>query len=203
MALSTVGESKASPREADVRDALRQATAPLHAEVDASLPLARPAPTLGDYREHLQLLSDWTDALRHFPGDATRLDAQAAALRTDLAGCDDLLGTAPRLDALPAADAAPPSIADAVAFGWGVAYVIEGSQLGGQVLYRRLAEPLAPHPLAYLQGAGRDTGARWKEFLAALRQHLVTPAQVQAACDGAVTAFGLLLRLHRRGELSA
>lgn len=202
MALSTVGETQASPREADVRDALRHATASLHAEIDASLPLARPSPTLADYREHLSLLRDWTDALRRLPGDAARLDAQAAALHADLASCDDLLGIAPRLDAPPATGAAPTPapIADPGAFGWGVAYVIEGSQLGGQVLYRRLAEPLAPHPLAYLQGAGRDTGARWKEFLSALRQQLVAPSQVQAACDGAVAAFALLLQLHRRQD---
>lgn len=199
MTLSTVGETQASPRKADVRGALRHATASLHAEVDASLPLARPSPTLADYREHLQLLSDWTAALRRLPGDAARLDAQAAALRIDLANCDGLLDAAVRPGATPVADAADAPVGDPAAFGWGVAYVIEGSRLGGQVLYRRLAEALAPHPLAYLQGAGRDTGARWQEFLVALRQQLVTPAQVQAACDGAVAAFSLLLRLHQRG----
>ena len=203
MVLSTVGETQASMEAPDVRDALRQATAPLHAEVDASLPLARPSPTLADYREHLQLLRDWTDALRQLPGDAARLDAQAAALGADLAGCDRLLGAPAPVDAPPLRSTLSGPIADPAAFGWGVAYVIEGAQLGGQMLYRRLAEPLAPHPLAYLQGAGRDTGARWKAFLAALRQQLASPAQVQAACEGAVAAFSLLLRLHRRGKAAA
>ena len=204
MVLSTVGETKASPEARDVREALRQATAPLHAEVDAALPLARPSPTLADYREHLQLLCDWTAALRRLPGDAARLDAQAAALGTDLAGCDRLLGAAAApANAQPLVDIASASIGDPTAFGWGVAYVIEGSQLGGQVLYRRLAEPLAPHPLAYLQGAGRDTGAHWKAFLAALREQVASPAQVQAACDGAVAAFALLLRLHRQAGVAA
>jgi heme oxygenase len=38
------------------------------------------------------------------------------------------------------------------AWRWGVCYVIEGSQLGGAVLYKRLHERLAPHPLRYLKG---------------------------------------------------
>lgn len=185
----------------DVRSALREATAPLHAEVDSRLPLALPAPTLADYRAHLHLLAEWTERLRQLPVDAQRLDAQAAALAVDLAECDRLLG-APTVDAtLAAADprAAGPA-GDADAFGWGVAYVIEGSQLGGQVLYRRLAEPLAPHPLAYLQGHGRDTGPRWKAFLATLQQQVATPARIHSACDGAVQAFDLLLQCHRAME---
>lgn len=198
MARSVVDECTALPQEADVRDALRHATAPLHAEVDAALPLARPSPTLDDYREHLQLLSDWTDALRRWPVDAARLDAQSAALRVDLAECDRLLGAAAVGQSLPPVDPKSSAITDPTAFGWGVAYVIEGSQLGGQVLFRRLAESLSPHPLGYLQGAGRDTGARWKAFLAELKAHVVTPTQRKAACDGAVAAFALLLRLHHR-----
>jgi heme oxygenase len=187
----------------DARSALREATAPLHAEVDTTLPLARPTPTLADYRAHLQLLSDWTDRLRALPVDARRLDTQAAALAVDLAECDRLLGAPPQPSTTARVDVTAQSPADPDAFGWGVAYVIEGSQLGGQVLYRRLAEPLAPHPLAYLHGAGRDTGARWKGFLAELQQQLATPERVRAACDGAVQAFGLLLACRRAAEPNA
>ncbi|MES2531845.1 MAG: biliverdin-producing heme oxygenase [Pseudomonadota bacterium] len=188
----------------DARAALREATAPLHAEVDTGLPLARPSPTLADYRAHLQLLSDWTARLRSLPVDARRLDTQAAALAVDLAECDRLLGTPPeRASTATHVDIAAQTPADAEAFGWGIAYVIEGSQLGGQVLYRRLAESLAPHPLAYLRGTGRDTGAHWKGFLAELQRQLATPARIRAACDGAVHAFGLLLACHRASELRA
>ena len=63
---------------------------------------------------------------------------------------------------------------------------------------QQMAEPLAPHPLQYLQGAGARTGAHWRGFLEALRGALNTPARVQTACDGAVLAFEQLLRLSRR-----
>ena len=75
---------------------------------------------------------------------------------------------------------------------WGFAYVVEGSQLGGQVLYRQLAPRLAPHALRYLQGDGAATGARWKLFVAQLRQQVVSAPAVNAACDGAVAAFAAL-----------
>ena len=134
------------------------------------------------------------------PVDPARLDAQDAALVQDIADCDRLLGEGP--SALPAAEpsSAHPSRANSDAFGWGIAYVIEGSQLGGQVLYRRLVDAMAPHPLAYLQGAGRGTGARWTAFLADLRANVDTQAQIDAACDGASEAFDLLLRCQHAAE---
>ena len=79
---------------------------------------------------------------------------------------------------------------------WGVCYVIEGSQLGGAVLYKRLAPALAPHPLAYLRGNG-SPGPRWQQFLAALRTHVVEPAQIEDACAGARDAFDRLIALNR------
>lgn len=192
---TTVDDLTVPARGTDVREALRRATAHLHERVDASVPLAGASPTLADYRDHLQLLQAWTSALRRLPADAARLDAQEAALLQDLAECARLLGVDDaRTTPPPAAPAIAPGSASAAAFGWGIAYVIEGSQLGGQVMYRRLAEALAPHPLAYLQGAGCGTGARWNAFLAELRAHVATPAEVEAACAGAVEAFGLLLR---------
>ena len=186
------------PSSHPVRDALRRATADLHARVDTSVPLGRSEPTLADYRDHLRLLLDWTEALRRLPVEAHRLDAQQAALQRDLHECDRWLGGAAAAPATaPATPAAPAGDRSSAAHGWGVAYVIEGSQLGGQVLYRRLAGPLAPHSLAYLKGAGPGTGARWTAFLAALDQQVKTPAQIESACAGAVDAFELLLQLQR------
>lgn len=183
----------------DPRDALRRATAHLHAEVDASMPLSRPTPSLADYEAHLALLGDWIHALRALPVDTARLDDEARLLDRDLSECERLLNRKPSARAA-LASAAP---TDAGPFGWGVAYVLEGSRLGGQVMYRRLADALAPHPLAYLQGAGRDTGARWTAFLADLRRHVRTDAEVRAACEGAVRAFALLLQCRRARERTA
>lgn len=199
MALHATASAAGAP---DPRDALRRATSHLHAAVDTGMPLSGPAPSLADYHTHLCLLRDWVQALRVLPGVAPRLDAEAQALAVDIADCERLRASdwpAPRA----AVDAALASTTpDSDARAWGVAYVIEGSRLGGQVLYRRLAEPLAPHPLRYLQGAGAQTGARWRVFLESLRAALDTPARVQAACDGAAWAFERLLQLNR-GAITA
>lgn len=82
------------------------------------------------------------------------------------------------------------------AYRWGVCYVVEGSQLGGAVLYKRLASRLAPHPLEYLRGNG-SPGPRWQQFLAALRANVVEPAQIEDACAGARDAFDRLIALNR------
>lgn len=181
----------------DVLTALRAATADRHAELDARTPLAAPAPDLRAYRDHLRLLEAWLAPLQAWldgypDGPRQQMPPRdyLAQLRLDLAD--------PSLQALAAAAplAAPqpwPAHASA-AYRWGVNYVIEGSQLGGAVLYKRLAESLAPHPLGYLRGQG-SPGPRWQQFLAALRADVVTPAQVEQACQGARQAFDSLIGL--------
>ena len=76
-------------------------------------------------------------------------------------------------------------------------YVVEGSQLGGAVLYQRLHARLAPHPLRYLKGgagaANPGPGPRWRLFMQALRAHLRTPAEIAEACAGACDAFDRIL----------
>jgi heme oxygenase len=81
------------------------------------------------------------------------------------------------------------------AYRWGVAYVIEGSQLGGAVLHARLAVRLAPHPLRYLRGEAGGPGPRWRAFMIALRAAVQTPQEIIDACAGACSAFDSILEL--------
>ena len=184
------------PAPPDILDALRAATAPLHAEVDQCLPLANPSPDLADYRAHLRLLDAWMHRLAAFDPPPAPLEAHRTAVAVDLRACDALLlshAEAPQQDATP-------TLPRGAAFLWGVSYVLEGSRLGGRVLYRRLAERLAPHPLDYLQGAGEQTGAHWKSFVSRLQAQPFGPDEVRSACEGAVDAFDLLLQCHRQAE---
>ena len=207
-----------TPIAIDVLQALRHATAAQHAQLDTGLAIAHPEASLHDYGVHAHALAAWLQALSPH---LTTLQAcehdfefapadRLAALEADLHDMTPLAaGAAPT--AWPAPSAATqhhiaralahhPTQAEAVC--WGLVYVVEGSQLGGQVLYRHLAPRLAPHPLRYLQGAGAQTGARWRVFLESLRAALDTPARVQAACDGAAWAFERLLQLNR-GAIAA
>jgi heme oxygenase len=92
----------------------------------------------------------------------------------------------------PPADSAPWPADASAAYRWGVCYVVEGAQLGGAVLYRRLAAALAPHRLRYLQGDPAGPGPRWRAYLLALAEHVRTPADIAAACQGACDAFDRL-----------
>ena len=182
--------------EPDILDALRQATSPLHALVDQCLPLARPSPSLADYRSHLRVLEAWLQRLASIEPAPPALAAHRTQLAGDLTACEALLPP----DAVSHTPVPAARMSRSPAFVWGVSYVLEGSRLGGRVLYRQLAERLAPHPLNYLQGAGEQTGAHWKAFLAQLRAQAFGPAEVRSACDGAVEAFETLLACHRETE---
>jgi heme oxygenase (biliverdin-IX-beta and delta-forming) len=191
--------SCAVPDSLDVLAALREATGSRHALVDASMPLSKDNPTLDDYRLHLQLIAAWLAPLERWlarfddgPQRALPAIARMPLIERDLAE-----------PSLPRADGSatePPAQAwrfadhDA-AWRWGVCYVIEGSQLGGSVLYRQLRETLAPHPLRYLSGDGVPPGPRWKHFIEALRVQVGTPHDIARAREGAKAAFDALLAL--------
>ncbi|QTD45849.1 biliverdin-producing heme oxygenase [Ottowia testudinis] len=179
-----------------LRAELRAATTALHARIDVAMPLARRAPDLADYLEHLLLLRDWLSALRcalpGLPGmggeyEAVIADAELAATLTGQAVPPFNPTPAPEAAALRALDAGP----HAAAARLGVRYVIEGSHLGGKVLRRRWSERLAPHPLNYLNAGG---GSRWAAFLTELAGRAWTAGERAAACRGAVLAFELLQR---------
>lgn len=185
----------------DVLAALRAATAARHDELDANTPLAAPHVDLFAYGEHLRLLEQWLAPvpawLARFD-DGPQLPDYLGAIRADLA--HDALRAGPAALSVHAAPAAPgnahwPAQASP-AYRWGVCYVVEGSQLGGAVLYKRLAPSLAPHPLAYLRGAG-SPGPRWQQFLGALRTQVTDPQQIADACRGATDAFDSLIALNR------
>ncbi|MFC4158442.1 biliverdin-producing heme oxygenase [Chitinimonas lacunae] len=160
---------------------LRETTATLHQRFDSALPIAREDAGLSDYLAHLRAMRRWLDQLSLVweQADSPAWQPMPAAIADRLALIDADLGEAGETP-LPAAPC-PPAPANNEAFLWGVAYVAEGSRLGGLVLHRRLAAQLAPHPLRFLC-AGND----WPRFIAALRA--ADPARKEARA-GALWAF--------------
>lgn len=183
----------------DTLAALRESTASRHDVLDRAMPLAADEPTLHHYRAHLTLLRHWLAPIEAWqatfgdgPQDAALLPP---APHLPLLDADLHDPTLPGPQLAPAAPLAPWFADDSAAYRWGVSYVIEGSRLGGTVLYRRLAQRLAPHPLRYLHGGGTPPGPRWQHFLRALREQVRTPPQIAAACAGARDAFDSLIAL--------
>jgi heme oxygenase len=186
--------------QVDILRPLRDASGALHHALDTQLAISRDDASLDDYLGHLRHLRPWLREIRRAlaaPGDpaldqvARRVDERLAALDLDLGSPAD--ATTP-IEAAPGTSP-PPFVEEATrepAFAWGLAYVVEGSQLGGAVMHKRLAPRLAPHPLRYFVVDG--LGARWRDFVAQLGTALRDdPAAVAAAQRGAVAAFERLL----------
>jgi heme oxygenase len=193
--------------ELDALAALRSATASRHEALDSSLAIGADDASLRDYASHLAMLRAWLAPLQAWlrsfsdgPQSGPQFDPQfdltgrLALIEQDLA--EQGMPAAPGVAAVThdwPAGASP-------AWRWGVCYVIEGSQLGGAVLYQRLHERLAPHPLRYLKGADKGPGPRWRAFMQALRENVRSPDEILEASAGACAAFDSILALgmHRR-----
>jgi heme oxygenase len=189
---------KAGP-EADPLAALRGATASRHEALDSGLPIGAADASLDDYAAHLAMLRAWLAPLQDWLAgfdDGPRFD-QAARLALIDRDMDE-----PGMPAAPLPQAADPGwpLDASPAWRWGVCYVVEGSQLGGAVLYQRLRERLAPHPLRYLKGNGAGPGPRWRGFMLALREHVRSPQEIAEASAGACAAFDSILALGMRGN---
>lgn len=162
------------------------------------MPLAKADVTLDDYRDHLLLLNAWLGPieawLSHYTDGPQNPEVLPPVRRLPLIESD--LGHASMTPAnLFEPMAFPPSLHNDSAYRWGVCYVVEGSQLGGAILYKRLRAQLAPHPLLYLGGDGAPVGPRWQRFMHALQTSVGTDAAIARACEGAADAFDSLISL--------
>jgi len=98
-------------------------------------------------------------------------------------------------------DTAPPACTDLPALGdvtraSGVAYVLEGSMLGGKFILAKLGPSLA-HVLGratrFLEGYRADTGSRWKQFGSLVERVLYDDSAIERAIAGARDTFARLI----------
>lgn len=153
--------------------------------------------TLTDYRCYLAAMLGFHAPLEAaFAGhDGLRAVGFAAAARRksplledDLRALGDDPGVLPHCTALPAATSLPRAL--------GVAYVLEGSTLGGRYILAKLPPSLAHlrgRATAFLAGYGPETGDRWRGFAAIVARALVRPDDVREAVVGAREAFERLI----------
>jgi len=185
----------AKPHPSTIHLALRQATSQLHAELEGRMPLSAPSVGLADYLKHLEFMRDWVEAFPEWPTNDFHLNEVARVLNQDIAIADVLLANPRATRGAVVTACAGKSAAPNTAATWGFAYVLHGSQLGNQVLYRRWLGVLAPHPLGHLRGSGSETSKQWKQFLSSLAENVTSAREIDESCAGAVTAFEALLRI--------
>ena len=182
-------------------DAVRLATADLHRAAEQVMPLGNSIDP-GSYLAHLRALLRWLHPLQtwlHGYSDGPQdpyllipLD-RVLLLERDITGLMTP-GHPPTGGGFALERSAPIDTAESsAAFRWGVCYVIEGAQLGGTVLAKKLAAHHGNLPLEYFNGEGASQGARWRLFVDTLNQEVKDCADIAAASRGACFAFERLL----------
>ena len=167
---------------------LATATRPAHDALERSLDLERDL-SPANYGLYLRCMHAFLRETEGVLADDPRLESFGLDARRKLAWLER------DLDALGLEALEPPERPDVPAdmhrrIGW--AYVLEGSTLGGRVLYRRIAPHLhlsAERGAAFLNGHGEHTGEIWKRFVAALDALRLTSEQSLECVAGAREAF--------------
>jgi heme oxygenase len=91
-----------------------------------------------------------------------------------------------------------------VPYALGFRYVMEGSRLGGRVIFKHIERSLgfsAQSGASYLAGHGVNTGINWKTFLAHFSASVVAREGEQEAIAGASVAFSSIHDFFRSNRL--
>lgn len=180
-ALSSVSRSAAI-------DVLRAHTRSAHENLERGLLVAQASAGKEEFLSYLRALHAWQasfeDQLWSAPWpqamDAGQRGGKCAWMHADLEQCDvAAMESGPQWQ--------PPLSSQAQRLG--LAYVVEGAQLGTRVLNQRLAPRLDGWQPRWLQGYGRQTGEHWKNFLAQLEIMLPDAESRQEAAGAARLAF--------------
>ncbi|CAM3631020.1 Heme oxygenase [Bordetella sputigena] len=190
----------------DVHAALRSATQERHQRLDSSLRIGSPDAGYADYVAYIAALEAWLrpveEALwaRDWPASLRprlRRD-KSARIDQDLAAARAVGERAP---ATPACGMLP-AVGKSRAYDAGVMYVIEGSQLGGRMMAKRLRQAWPDRQFEYMEGYGAELGPLWKDFMAFLAEELKSERDVEQATAGARDAFDTLADwLRRQGQI--
>ena len=188
--------------------AMRTATASAHQALEERLEIAAPGATRQTYLDYLADMHGWLSTFEaplwnaEWPEGVQQADrnGKLAWIEQDL---DKSGMAAADIGALPRAAFAPDL--SGLASRFGLAYVIEGSQLGTRQLQQRLHGALGGWEPRWLQGYGCRNGSNWRGFLHALGQHVRTPQEIDDACAAAAAAFVSLAAWfeQRRAERAA
>lgn len=190
----TVHTSSASP-EALFLDHLRTHTAAAHKRLEqlpVSISIIQPSVTGEHYGTYLQAMYDVVKSLEMevFP-----------KIKTVIADLDDRLKSKHiENDLAHIGFSSLPQTTTAVfdgskmsiPFALGVAYVVEGSTLGGRFILKNVQSALGfdEHAGAtYFAGYGNKTGSRWKAFLDALTTYAIAHSCTDEIAEGARFAF--------------
>jgi heme oxygenase len=177
--------------------ALKDGTADLHAEAETHVHILDSDADEAAYAQYLARMYGFHAPIevafaRHAGLEAAGFAAVQRAKRSMLAA--DLAELLIDARTLPACDELP-ELGD-VMRATGVAYVIEGSTLGGKFILSRMRPHLPTvmnRATRFLAGYGEQTGARWRQFCALGERVLFDDGAIDAALNGARDTFRSLI----------
>jgi heme oxygenase len=184
--------------------ALKGQTRELHHRAERYVRILDHDATIDDYARYLTAMLGFhapveellaADPVLEAAGFAAGTRRKSHLLAHDLRCVAPSAGATPRCSALP--------VSSSTAHRLGVAYVIEGSTLGGKFILAHLPPGLAwlrGTATAFLAGYGVDTGARWRSFGAVVERVIATPDAEAAAVAGARETFARLIAWLARFE---
>nr|WP_314630269.1 biliverdin-producing heme oxygenase [uncultured Noviherbaspirillum sp.] len=175
--------------------ALRDATRDIHDDFETGLRIAAPDAGRDEYLAFISAMYGWLQPFEArlweagWPGHLApeARSRKAAWLEADLraAGLDDAaIAQLPRAPVAVHLGSAAQRI--------GTAYVLEGAQLGSQMLSRTLKPRLDPWPARWLSGYGEQASAYWLAFRKEAELQLAHETQRAEAAAAARAAFAAL-----------
>lgn len=177
---------------------LRQGTAESHLKLEEN-PLSKaildPAVTVSDYQKYLIALYGVTASCERqvFPLLSTIVPDLDQRFKADLI-VDDLRKTGlpeELINSIPVYQFEFSTIPEAL----GIMYVLEGSTLGGRVLYKHINQTLGltyEEGASYFWGYGPQTGVLWKSFIAALTRFVEESDDAAPIIESAKKTFTLI-----------
>ncbi|WP_186644078.1 biliverdin-producing heme oxygenase [Fluviispira vulneris] len=179
----------------NIHEMLRSATCQLHERVELINPLSKKEPSLEDYFFYLSAFLHLIEPIENnlskfyvnfsFPKSDQSIK-RSILLKNDL----ENLGMFQNIEFK---SVIKTPIIFSAANAVGVLYVLEGSNLGGQFLYKKLKSlhgNKITHSLSFLYGNGFDTFKYWKEFLTFIQdysdQH---PSEIEIIIQSAIDTF--------------
>jgi heme oxygenase (biliverdin-IX-beta and delta-forming) len=177
---------------------LRENTAESHQQLEEnplSKALLAPEVTLTDYQLYLSRMYGVTVACEKniFPFLENFVDDLEKRRKTSLL-VNDLRATG--LTDRQIADIQVPDLnANSLAEALGVTYVVEGSSLGGRVIYKHIHQKLGLTENAgasYFGGYGGETGSMWKSFMTGLSGYAATSGESDVIIEGAKKTFSII-----------
>ncbi|BBH53031.1 biliverdin-producing heme oxygenase [Fluviispira sanaruensis] len=180
--------------EKNIHEMIKSATQPLHERVEILNPLSKKVPSLDDYTLYLkcflQFIEPIENKLIEFYSEFTYTKSDYSLKRSILIKNDlENLGI---INIKLKSNIKMPVLISA-ANSLGVLYVLEGSNLGGQFLYKKLKAihgDKISNSLSFLQGNGTDTFKYWQAFLAFMQEYSDKhPSENEAIIQSAIETF--------------